>query len=646
MTTDVRAQAADTSIPSAPLQPLLHDSVVALAAPTQVWSSPSGTVGERPIHGLYHSDVRVLDRIVLGIDGSAIEPIATEHRDAASLAFIALARGLDDATADPRVRVEVTRTVTPGGMTERIRIVNGLDEPVAARVTLTLAGDFAQLHEVKAGLGGDRTAVVREVGDGVAVLSRDTARAEIAVSGARLVDGAGDGEVEIVWDAAADPRGAAELVWRVSASDTAAVVRGAAEPPRWRALAPSGDDRLDRWVARATGDLEALRMATVASPDDVFLAAGAPWFFTLFGRDSLWAARLALPLGHELAASTLRVLAGYQGAKSDPETSEQPGRIMHELRAVQNEIPGENLSLPPLYYGTVDATPLWITLLHDAFVAGMPRPEVEALLPTLDRALGWLRDHADSDGDGFLEYIDESGRGLANQGWKDSGDSIRWNDGTIATGPIALCEVQGYAYEAALAAASLLDEFGRAGGDEWRAWAAQMKQRFAAAFWIDDARGGYPAIALDADKRRVDAVTSNIGHLLGTGILTEAQSAAVAAHLVSADMSSGFGLRTMSTDAAGYWPLSYHCGSVWTHDTAIVIAGLAAEGFHAEAAVLGEGLLAAAVAFDYRMPELHAGDGSDTVASPVPYPASCRPQAWSAAAAIAVHAARAAAAAS
>ncbi|HAN24448.1 MAG: amylo-alpha-1,6-glucosidase, partial [Microbacterium sp.] len=226
MTTDVRAQAADTSIPSAPLQPLLHDSVVSLAAPTQVWSSPSGTVGERPIHGLYHSDVRVLDRIVLGIDGSAIEPIATEHRDAASLAFIALARGLDDATADPRVRVEVTRTVTPGGMTERIRIVNGLDEPVAARVTLALAGDFAQLHEVKAGLEGDRIAVARQVGDGVAVLSRDTARAEIAVSGARLVEGAGAGEVEIVWDAAADPRGAAELVWRVSASDTAAVVRG------------------------------------------------------------------------------------------------------------------------------------------------------------------------------------------------------------------------------------------------------------------------------------------------------------------------------------------------------------------------------------------------------------------------------------
>jgi glycogen debranching enzyme len=381
-------------------------------------------------------------------------------------------------------------------------------------------------------------------------------------------------------------------------------------------------------------------MSTVDRPDDVFLAAGAPWFFTLFGRDSLWAARMLLPLGHEPAASTLRVLAHYQGTRTVAETAEQPGKIMHELRPSALTIPGEGIVLPPLYYGTVDATALWICLLHDAWRWGMPPAEVEELLPHLEAALAWMRDYGDSDGDGFLEYIDTTGHGLANQGWKDSGDSIQWRDGTLAEGPIALCEVQGYAYEAAIGGAELFDAFGREGADQWRAWAADLKKRFAASFWIDDPAGPYPAVALDAAKRRVDTVTSNIGHLLGTGILDAPQAAAVARRLVSPELASGYGLRTMSTDAAGYWPLSYHGGSVWAHDTAIVIGGLAREGFRAEAAQLADGLLAAAEGFGYRMPELHSGDPSTATVSPIPYPAACRPQAWSAAAAVAVLSAR------
>ncbi|MFY9714288.1 MAG: amylo-alpha-1,6-glucosidase, partial [Microbacterium sp.] len=297
--------------------------------------------------------------------------------------------------------------------------------------------------------------------------------------------------------------------------------------------------------------------------------------------------------------------------------------------------PDGNLSLPPLYYGTVDATPLWITLLHEAWQWGMPDDQVEALLPNLEAALGWLRDHADSDGDGFLEYIDVTGHGLANQGWKDSNDSIQWSDGSLAEGPIALCEVQAYAYEAAIGAAELLEHFGRS-GSEWVEYAAAMKARFAEAFWIDDADGGHPAIALDARKRPVDTVTSNIGHLLGTGILTQEQSARVAALLVSDRLNSGFGLRTLSTDADGYWPLSYHGGSVWAHDTAIAITGLQRDGFTSEAALLARGLLAAAESFDFRVPELHSGDPASSFARAVPYPAACRPQAWSAAASVSV----------
>ena len=300
-----------------------------------------------------------------------------------------------------------------------------------------------------------------------------------------------------------------------------------------------------------------------------------------------------------------------------------------------------DITLPPLYYGTVDATPLFICLLHDAWRWGLPDDEVRALLPSLEAALGWMRDDGDADGDGLLEYIDRTGHGLANQGWKDSGDSVQWRDGSLAQGPIALCEVQAYAYEAAMGGAAVLDAFGRPGADEWRAWAARLRDAFHAKFWVTDPErcgelGPYPAIALDAQKQPVDTVTSNLGHLLGTGLLNAEQSALVAARLGSPELDSGYGLRTMSTDSAGYWPLSYHGGSVWTHDTAIAVLGLAREGHDAVATSLARGLLRAAEGFDYRMPELHSGDTVSEASRPVPYPASCRPQAWSAASSVAV----------
>jgi glycogen debranching enzyme len=356
-------------------------------------------------------------------------------------------------------------------------------------------------------------------------------------------------------------------------------------------------------------------MAVPGRRGDVFLAAGAPWYFTLFGRDSIWAARLLLPFGWQLAAGTLRALAACQGSKLDPETAEAPGKIPHELRRAGS-----------LYYGTIDATPLWICLLHDAWRWGMPASQVRALLPALHAALECISRYGDSDGDGLLEYIDQSGHGLSNQGWKDSGDAIRFADGRIAKPPVALCEVQGYAYEAAMAAAELLTAFGEPGADRWRAWAAGLAEAFRASFWLPD---GYPALALDAAKQPVDSLTSNIGHLLATGLLTKDEESLVAGRLAGPDMDSGFGLRTMSAGNAGYNPLSYHCGSVWSHDTAIVIRGLYRSGHGDDAARLAEGLLSAAAAFDWRLPELFSGEDR----GPVPYPAACRPQAWSAAAA-------------
>ena len=234
----------------------------------------------------------------------------------------------------------------------------------------------------------------------------------------------------------------------------------------------AGDHRLAGFLDRSVADLIALELADPQAPEDHFLAAGAPWYLTLFGRDCLLAARMLLPLGTGLAGGTLRTLARRQGSRVDPDSAEEPGKILHEIRAAETEHHeghqlGRPLRLPATYYGTVDATPLWILLLHDSWRWGLPEPEVEHLLPNLERALAWLADYG-TDGNGFLSYVDRSGHGLSNQGWKDSADAVCFRDGRLAEPPVALCEVQAYGYAAALAGADLLAAFGRPGAQRWR----------------------------------------------------------------------------------------------------------------------------------------------------------------------------------
>jgi glycogen debranching enzyme len=616
-----------------PLQPLLHDETVILRAPVQAWSSRDGRIGCRPIHGIYLSDVRILSKVAVTIGGVPGEHIATVPQGAGAVSFVSLLRSLDDSSADPRIRATHSRSVSSHGVRESVTIASTLEHPVATTIVVTLAADLAEMDVVKSGRSG-QPATIRVDGE--------TAQWEAdAVSAALLAPGAtlrfADGELTMTWPITIPAKGETSTSWTVTATDANAIVQAPTEGAPWSVpTIDAGDERLARWVAQALDDLDGLRLSTTTDAASQFFAAGAPWFFTLFGRDSIWAARFMLPLGTRMAADTLRVLAGLQGRSAVPATAEQPGKIMHELRRGTLRIPSEGVVLPPLYYGTVDATPLWVNLLYDAWRWGMADNEVRALLPNVVAALEWMRDFGDSDGDGLLEYVDETGHGLSNQGWKDSGDSVQWRDGTLAEGPIALCEVQAYAFEAATHGADMLEHFGFGDPQPWRDWAARLKERFDETFWIDDPAGSYPAIALDAAKNPVDTVTSNLGHLLGTGLLTGDQAALVAARLASPELDSGYGLRTMSTDSAGYWPLSYHGGSVWTHDTAIAIVGLVREGFTTEAGSLIEGLLAASSGFGYRMPELHSGDAASLFRAPVPYPAACRPQAWSAAAAIAV----------
>lgn len=618
-----------------PLQPLLDAAEVVLRAPTQVWSGAGGDLGAAAIDGIYHGDVRHVRALSLTCDESSIEWIGTSRPSASRIVFSGLLRGLDDPRPDPRVRLIRERTVEGAAVRERLEIRNGLSAPVEATLRVRLRPEFASLHSVKAGdvhpaefevLAAERSVVVASGGQ----------RFTVVASGGdvRIADDL----VELEWRISAAARGTIAVEWAVGLSDDAVVVRPASHRAPWDAgavaasVAPA-EPRLARWLATALDDLDALRLTLPEAPGDEFYAAGAPWFFTLFGRDSIWAARLTLPVDVGMAASTLRVLARLQGTEDDSGSAQEPGKILHELRATALEIPGEQVVLPPIYYGSVDSTPLWVCLLVDAWRAGMPEDDVRALLPHLRRALGWITEHGDSDGDGFLDYLDRSGRGLANQGWKDSGDSIQWRDGTLAHGPIALCEVQGYAYEAVRGGAELLEHLGE-DASGLREWADTLRSRFADAYWVSTPEGRYPAVALDRDKRPVDALTSNIGHLIGTGILDPADERHVAALLLGPSMSSGYGIRTMSTGAGGYWPLSYHGGSVWTHDTAIAAHGMLRAGLRDEARAVVEGMIAAAEGFRHRVPELHSGDPASETAAPTPYPAACRPQAWSAAAAV------------
>ena len=408
---------------------------------------------------------------------------------------------------------------------------------------------------------------------------------------------------------------------------------GVASRATTRTTVDCSDGRLRRLVDRSLRDLASLDQRDPEAPADRYAAAGSPWFLTLFGRDAIWTAFMALPFDPELARGTLRVLARRQGVDEDPISEEQPGKIVHEVRHGALSSRGD---LPDRYYGSVDATPLFVILAHEAWRWGMSDADLADLMPNVEAALGWMRDFGDVDGDGFLEYArhDRSGDGLTNQGWKDSGDGVRFADGSIARAPIALAEVQGYAYAAAVRGAELLDRAGRPGGDAWRRWAAEVQRRFREEFWVEDALGPYPAIALDEHNRPVDGPASNMGHLLMTGMLDAAEAGRVAGRLTHPSLASGWGLRTLATTSGGFNPLSYHCGTVWPHDTAIAAWGLARSGRGAESLTLVRGLVDAAPWFDYRLPELFAGFAADDTVTPVPYPAACRPQAWASASAL------------
>lgn len=618
-------------------QPYIHDQIICVAAPALAISGHDGQM-TRDAHGFYLGDRRVLCRLLLTVDGVEPEPLLGHQAGSGGARFVGVLRL--EPTADPVIVVERLREARAAR--ERVVIRNHGRRALRLRVDVWLGCDLADLTEIKSGARTTPLPARRHPGGVGWNDPRHGARVRVI---ATPTPDAIDGE-HLLWSVDIDPGGtwSAELAVDVRQDAAALPVATPTGTPPWERPSVTCDDpRMTELLRQSLDDLEGLALADPDDTDDVFLAAGSPWFLTLFGRDSLWAARMLLPLGTRLAAGTLRALARRQGTKHDAWTDEAPGTIMHELRHRAS-------TLPPLSYSSVDATPLFVCLLADAWRWGMPESEVAALLPAAVRALEAVREGV-ARGGGFLRYQRARPGGLSNQGWKDSPDAVQFADGTLADPPVALCEVQGYAYEAAMSGADLLDAFDsgaghgrmaggerlvRRAGDEWREWASALRERFHRSFWVPDERGLYVAVALDGRGRPVDGVASNMGHLPGTGILDDAQVAAVAGRLAAPDMHSGWGLRTMSAQAPRFNALGYHTGSVWTHDTAIAVAGLAACGRHGESTALVEGLLAAAPHFDYRLPELFGGEQRRRGFPPLPYPPACRPQAWAAAAAVAL----------
>ncbi|MDQ1698246.1 MAG: hypothetical protein QOG34_109, partial [Frankiaceae bacterium] len=556
-----------------------------------------------------------------------------------------VARVADAAEDHATTLLAVRRRWVGSGMREEVELRSYSRTPITASVELLVGSDVADLFDVKAG----RVTPGTEGGnldDDLRVSSvRGGVRRDVHVTECSTAQPGDITATGLRWRVTLPPGGVWSTCLEVGLSvdghalplqyrcgEPAEVSRPTQRLAGWRRHSPrftNSDPRLVRAVARAVEDIGSLVIEDPVHPESPVVAAGAPWFMALFGRDSLLTSYMSLIVDPVLAVGVLKTLARLQGTRVDVDTEEQPGRILHEVRF--NSTTATDIDDGHIYYGTADATPLFVVLVGELARWGVEPSVVDSLLPHVDRALEWIDRYGDRDGDGYVEYERLSSAGLANQGWKDSWDGVSAADGALAQPPIALAEVQGYVYAAYNARAALAAERGdTTTSDRYKRKAADLRSAFNRDFWLDDM--GWYAIALDGAKRPVDSMASNMGHCLWSGIIEPDRAAGVAAHLSSAAMRSGWGLRTLAAPMARYDPLSYHNGSVWPHDTAIAAAGLMRYGFVDEAIALIEELLDAANLSDGRLPELYAGLSRDDVSVPVAYPSSCSPQAWAAAA--------------
>lgn len=601
----------------------------------------SGDILPGDAQGLFFRDTRFVSEARLRVNGAWPEPLAAQSIDPFSAVHV-LRVSPRGGAGDSYIMVSRHRFIGRG-MREDLALRNYGEEPAFCNLELSLDCDFADLFEVKEGRveeDGERS--VEAIGSRLAftyVRGGFRRAAHIEFSRRPVLQ-----ERTATWECIVAPGEEWSTCFQV-----VPVLDHQEITPRYQCGQPversTPNERLEAWrrqlptistdhesfdamLARSTEDLAALRLFDPEYPNCTMVAAGAPWFMTLFGRDSLITSWMAMMIDPGLALGTLQTLARYQGRVVNPINEEEPGRILHEMRfgeSARLSLGGGNV-----YYGSVDATPLFVMLLGELRRWGMRADEVDALLPAADHALAWIEEFGDRDGDGYVEYLRASDHGLQNQGWKDSWNSTRFADGRLAHAPVALCEVQGYVYGAMLARAHFAVEMGDDTlRDSLLAKAADLKVRFNRDFWLEDR--GWFAMGLDRDKVPIDALVSNMGHCLWTGIVDAEKAERVAERLLGAELFSGWGIRTLGCSMGGYNPISYHNGSVWPHDTAICAAGLVRYGFMEAANRVMEGIVEAAEYFGNRLPELFAGLGRADYSFPVGYPTSCSPQAWAAA---------------
>jgi hypothetical protein len=516
--------AQDGEPPVRSRQPWLHLLQTAVRGNATCLSSASGDIDAArdpgSASGLYVDDRRVLHHLRLTVDGEAPEPVAVDSEGPVS-SFMAVARHVGDVGADPTVHVHRDLALLEGGMDVHVEIRSRSMHPVRCTVRLELAGDGAELHEVKAGIASAIPLAATLKADDTARWCDERHATVVHAGGTHLVV---EGALVIAqWDVDIEAGAVCRLDTTVRVTRTSSTPFDAgfgALALHWDSVrAEAQDARLPRTLDRSVSDLRHLLLSDPDDERDVFAAAGSPWYLTLFGRDSIWAARMFLPFGTELAGGTLRALARRQGRVEDPSLAEQPGKILHEVRRTTFQDPGR-LHLPPLYYGSVDATPLWITLLHDAWRWGLAEREVAALADPLGAALGWMRRSAEESSDGLLRYVDESGVGLSNQGWKDSGDSMRWPPVRSPRGPSRCSKPRPTPSRRPSAPPTC---------SRWCTAAAVIRgangptplprgcgQRSGSAR-VNFVTSPWP---LDGKGRAIDGVGSNMGHALGTGLLS------------------------------------------------------------------------------------------------------------------------------
>ncbi len=599
--------------------------------------------------GLYHRDTRYLSQFRMTVSGrdpvllsSSSERAYMSHVD---LTNPDLYEGDEIMVPQQTLNIRRIRAIN-GRLFERVRVKNYNGHAVSLDLAFSLGADFADIFEVRGMVrdehGELEAPTVTDRGVDFAHKGRDGVRRVTRVEFAGTpdrIEREDDGTVTVTYRLHLGPYQTRMLgltVDPITAEEEPAALefdvavhdlrRSYEDWERDSTQVVTDNELFDQLLERSIRDVRAL--STRTADGHMMLAAGIPWYVTLFGRDSLIAAHQLLSVNPALAHDTLELLARYQGTREDPWRDEEPGKILHEIR--HGELAGAGAIPHTPYFGSIDATP-WFLILYGAHLRWTGDLDfARALLPNAEAALRWIDDYGDRDDDGFVEYQTRSPGGIRNQGWKDSHDAIMHADGRMADTPIALAEVQAYVHLAKLRMADVYEALGQSQRAEFlRGQAHELRGRFNEAFWMEDEQ--YFAGALDRDKRQVRTVMSNPGHALYCDIADPEKARALAKRLLAPDMFSGWGVRTMSKSAAGYNPMSYHNGSVWPHDNALIAAGLKRYGFVRSTNRVATALFDAAIHADYlRLPELFCGFTRRSPNRPVSYPVACSPQAWAA----------------